>query len=278
MLRQSLRIYLARSSLHTVRILPVVIAIAATVLSAWPSPGNAYAGGLGNVVSGTVGIVIDPLKLGKASDNLLQAVQTINAMLPQVAGLEGKTNDDLRDRIAQVQAIVDRVIAAVDQNVSDLRSMVADAEREVNDLENKIFLDAQALLRQVQCLAHDILTVQVQQGFASALRELRQADPSIRILGLKVGDLTTNDVQVEDPFGAYMSAKQQLLQSMDQLGPDAPAYAISHTYGMIANLAYLTRCGDLGNTQPATDAMLLRDELKYEQLQVPWSTVVIPSL
>jgi hypothetical protein len=278
MLRQWLRAYFARSSLHTFRVLTFTTAIAVTILSAFPSTSFAYSGGLGDAVGDAVGIVTDPVKLGRASDNLLQAVQPINAMLPQVAGLEGKTNDDLRDRIAQVQAIVDRVIAAVDQNVSNLQSIVAEAEHQMNDLENKIFLDAQALLRQVQCLAHDMLTVQVPQGFASALRELRQADPSIRIFGLKVGDLTTNDVQVEDPFGAYMSAKQQLLNSLDQLGPDAPAYSISHTYGTIANLAYLTRCGDLGNTQPATDAMLLRDELKYEQLQAPWSTVVIPSL
>src|SRR5689334_13010651 len=73
----------------------------------------------------------DPLKLGKASNNILESVERMQLMLNQIGTLERTTNTDLTNRIDQVKEEVDKVIAAVDRNVDNLRQIITEAEKTI---------------------------------------------------------------------------------------------------------------------------------------------------
>jgi hypothetical protein len=206
---------------------------------------------------------------------MLQSVDKINAMLKE---LEGRTNQDLRDRIAQVQTLVDGVISAVDRNVKDVGVMITNAEAQINQLEKTIFVDVEELLNKVQCTVRVVVDQDIESGLSKVLDQLRAANPRLTLFGIPILKITVQQVKAQDPIEAYLQTKAALLAEYRKLGPDDAAYKISLTFGNIANLAYLTRCEDLHNTKPALDQMLLADEIEYKESQQPWTSVLTTRL
>lgn len=227
-----------------------------------------------DAVSEFAGIITDPFKLGRASDNMLQSVEKINAMLKE---LEGRTNQDLRDRIAQVQALVDGVISAVDRNVKDVAAIITNAEAQINQLEKTILYDAEELLSKVQCTVRVVVDQDIESGLSKILDQLRAANPTLTLFGIPVWKLTVKQIMAEDPIEAYRATKAALLAEYQKLGPGDLAYKVPLTFANIANLAYLTRCEDLHNTKPAMDQILLKDEIEYKARQQPWTSVLSPT-
>jgi hypothetical protein len=228
-----------------------------------------------DVLSDIGGVITDPFKLGKASENILESVNRINAMLQE---LEGKTNQDLKDRIAQVQTLVDGVISAVDRNVKDVKEIVANAEAQINKLEEKIVSDAEELLHKVQCTVRVILDQEIENGLTKIVEQLRSANPALRLFGIPIANITVRQIKTEDPFDAYLETKAALLAEYRKIGPHDGAYKIPQTFGNIATLAYLTRCEDTANTKPAVDQILLKEEIEFKRLQQPWTSVLTPRL
>jgi len=224
-----------------------------------------------DVISSFTGIITDPFKLGQASENILQSVNQINAMLQQ---LEGRTNQDLKDRIAQAQTLVDGVIAAVDRNVKDIKQVVADAELQMNQLEGKIVLDAEQLLNKAQCTAKALLDQDIEQGVSRVLDELRIANPKLTLFGIPIGGVTINVFKMQKPLDAYRQTRDALIAEYKQLGPTDDAFKIPQAFGGIATVAYFTRCEDTGNNRLADDEEMLEDEIKYKAFQQPWISVL----
>lgn len=218
------------------------------------------------------GILTDPLKLGKASDNILQAVERMQAMLSQAASLEATANAHLAARIQDVKDIVTNVLNAVDQQVGNLKQIIADAELNIALLEAKIFQDIKAILYQVQCVAQNIGTQQLQQAIVSSIATLKAADPGIKILGIKIVGTNLNTVEVQDPDQMYRSMKAGYEKRLDNLRPTDSAYTIVSTY---ANLERLAENAGCAYSDPTLSSMFVKEELKYRGLSEPWKTVSV---
>jgi len=218
------------------------------------------------------GILTDPLKLGKASQNILESVQRLQLMLNQIGSLEATTNSDLADRILQVKDVVDEVIAAVDRNVANLSQIIAQAEMQIASLEQTIYLDAQSILDKVQCVAQNIATIQVQEAVANAVSALSDADPSIRFLGIKIIDLKARKVQITDPDQAYISIREGYLKRLSALRPTDSAYTIVSTYANIERLAEGASCA---YRDPTLAALFLKEEFNYQRLAEPWANIPV---
>ena len=229
-----------------------------------------------DVISDIGGIVFDPFKLGHASDNILQSVIQINAMLHELEGLEGRTNQDLKERIADVQKIVDGVIDSVDRNVKTIKDVIANAETQINQLEERIVHDAEELLNKAQCTVKAVLDQDIENSVSKILNQLRSADPAFTLFGIPIAEITVKQIKVEDPFDAYRQTRDALLVEFRKIKPSDPAFKISQIFGDIATLAHFARCEDTANTKPAVDAILLRDEIKYKRLQKPWTSILAP--
>jgi hypothetical protein len=213
------------------------------------------------------GILKDPLKLGNASGDLLESVERIQLMLNQVGSVEATTNVDLANRIAQVKDVVNEVVTAVDQNVANLSQIISQAEAKMTTLEQTIYLDAQSLLNQVQCVAQNITTIDAQQLVANMVLSLYKSDPTITFAGIDVVKLKVGTVQITDPDQAYISARDGYLKKLAALGPSDSAYTIISTYANIERLAVNTSCA---YTDPTLLAMLHKEQFDYSRLGKPW--------
>jgi hypothetical protein len=223
-----------------------------------------------SVIGDFTGILTDPLKLGRASDNILQSVERVQAMLNQVGALEATTNVDLANRISDVKDIVDEVIGAVDHNVANLGEIVKQAEDRMASLEQIIFIDAQSILDRVQCVAENMATVQIQEAVANAVATLVRSDPHIALFGIKIIDLKAGNVQITDPDKAYMSLRDGYLKRLAALRATDSAYAIVSTYANIERLAQGASCA---YRDPTLAAFFLKQEFDYQRLAEPWSII-----
>lgn len=233
-------------------------------LSSVSSPARA------DVIPDFSGVLTDPFKLGRASDNILQSVERMQLMLNKVGELEATTNADLAARIGEVKVIIDKVIDAADRDLVTLKQIIAQAEADIASLENTIYHDVERILDRVQCVAQNMATIQLQQAVASAADALNQADPSIKLLGFKIIDLRTSKVQITDPDLAYTSIRDGYLKRLATLGPTDSAYTILSTYANIERLAESASCA---YNDPTVVAIFLREEFNYQRLAQPWKTV-----
>ena len=161
------------------------------------------------------GIVTDPIKLGKASDNLLKAVQRLGPMVDELKQIPGEVNTDLIDRLNQVQTIVNKVISDVDKNVANIDDLIHDAEKKVQDLEAKIFQDAAKLIDKARC-AVNIELMQMQQTVEETINNLFTADPGFSIPGVgRVLHFTGNQIAIPHTDQAYIATRDRLLKSLE---------------------------------------------------------------
>lgn len=218
----------------------------------------------------------DPLKLGKASNNILESVERMQLMLNQVGSLEATTNADLAERIRQAKVVVDNVIAAVDRAAKNLREIVTEAENSLASLERSIYLDAQRILDKVQCVAQNA-TDQAEEAVAKAAGALRESDPHITFLGFTIIDLKLNKVHITDPDRAYLSIRDGYLKTLETtLRPTDSAYTIISAYANIGRVAWKTRCAYPVNS-PA-QAFLLNQEFDYLRLAKSWESISPPQM
>ncbi len=214
------------------------------------------------------GVVTDPVKLGKASEELSNAVdRTLNGLRE----LEQVANQDVTARIEQLRMIVAEVIAAVDRNVADLRETVNTSLRKVQDIEEKTYRDAIDLMYRAQCKVEVFTSDQLERSLARLIETIIDANPGITILGIRVGGVSVKSVTITDPDKAYVSTKRYYLEHLKTLKESDPAFEILSAYQNIARFARFTRCHYLD----LQEGLLFVEEQKdFEIKSSPWLRVV----
>ena len=227
-------------------------------------------GGVASVAGGIWGIAVDPLKLGKGSENILASVERIQAALDQASKIEATTNADLQARLDQVQDIVNKVQDAVDHDLDHLATIVSEAEKNISDLEQKIYTDVSDLIYKGQCAVQYAATVQFQQAIADAVSNIHDADPGIDILGFRIINFSTKKIEIVDPDKAYIFLRDKRLKELETIKADDKAYEILSTYGNIVRAAYFAVCG---YRDPTVVGKLLEQELEFERRAAVWGTI-----
>jgi hypothetical protein len=166
------------------------------------------------------GVVTDPLKLGKASQELSNAIERTLAGLRD---LEQTANQDVKARIDQLRTITTEVIAAVDRNALNLRDIVDGSLRKVQDIEEKTYRDAIELIYRGQCTAEVFTSDQLQRSLAQVIENIIQANPGVTFLGIRVAGVNLKSVTITDPDKAYISAKRYYLERLKILKDNDPA-------------------------------------------------------
>ncbi len=246
----------------------LAVALIVNSLAFPPFAHRAHAFAIGDIPD----LITDPLKLGKASQNILEAVERIQLMLNQLSNIEGTVNQDLKARIDQVKGVVDEVIAAADRGEDALKQILAQAENTVLSLERQIYIDAESLIDQVQCVAQNIASVQIQEAIANAVAELKQSNPGISLFGIRIVNLDLKQVIITDPDQAYISVRDGYLKRLDGLQPSSSAYTIVSTYANVERLAQESSCAF---RDPELAAIFLSEQFKYQVLASAWQTVPV---
>jgi len=130
----------------------------------------------------------------------------------------------------------------------------------------EIYIHAIKIIEKFECAAN-VINAEFQQALQDFIANLIKADPSIRILGINVIDLSANKIDIQDPDQAYKLTRNQALMKLGAITEDAPAYEIVSTYANIARFAQYARCNYPGKPN---EVLLLEEQLKFENLQIPW--------
>jgi hypothetical protein len=209
------------------------------------------------------GVATDPLKLDSSSRELSETAQRI---MIQLKDLEGVANSHVEARLEQVRSIIRDADADVQKSLGKIR-----------DLEIQINSDANALIYNAQCITDVTLLNTTQKAFAGLISTLSKADPAIRIFGIKIIDLSTNDVQITEPDRAYFSTKTIAISNLEKNMKDgSQAYEILSVYQNLEKAVKFTRCYFRG--QIAETTTWTREVNDLERLSTPWGTVVQPLL
>ena len=186
-----------------------------------------------NVFGDLWGVVTDPLKLGKASTELSDSAQR---SLIQISELESQTNYDAQQRLEQMRSILKDAITSGE-------TVIDEVTNKMHDLEDKINQDAINLIYRAQCATQTVMMVQMQQSFAQFIKNVRDADPGIRILGITLVRFHVNEIRVANPDDAYITAKAAVLAKLDKdVKDNTSAYNILSTYENLSRQAGYTRC------------------------------------
>lgn len=212
------------------------------------------------------GVATDPLKLGQASTTVASSAQRILIELDQ---LQARTNYDITQRLEQVRSIIQ-------ETMSGTRDLIADAELRIKRLEAAIYQDAMRLLHEAECVPETVLNDQLPRSFATLLNQFQRAEPGVRLFGVRIISAGTNEVTVEDPDKAYLSAETKAFEILRKTVTDkTPAYQIVSTYENLARAARLTRC------HYRDQHLALRFTEKINELQrqsLPWFEQVRPAM
>jgi hypothetical protein len=250
------RLILNTFSLRLPRVWFFVVLISALIIS------NS-SGMCGNAFQDVWGIFIDPLKLGKLSDSAERS-------LIQLRALEGQGNYDVQQRLEQIRSIVQDAIGGTQQ-------VIDDATARMLALEGIINVDAIKLIYRAQCATEVVLRDQLQRAFAQLIANLKKADPSVKILGIiPIGEVTVNEIKIEDPDKAFYSTKDAVLESLKkEVNENSKAWLILSAYENLEASAKFTRCYYMDQ---GSDRDWVSEVNEVERLSLPWVLVVKPQM
>lgn len=207
-------------------------------------------------------IVNDPLGIQRGSTQLYDT--TMRSLL-QLQELEGITNAHVEQRLEQIRSIVRDAVSRTNDSI-------AKAEAAMRSLEDQINRDAMELLYRAQCITEVALMDQARRAFAAYIGDLKEAEPSVTILGIRVIDLKLRQIEIEDPDKAYLTTKAVTLRKLEKAATDdSRAYLILSAYQNLKRGARFTRCHYLDS---ALAIQFTREMNELELRSIPWVTVV----
>jgi hypothetical protein len=208
------------------------------------------------------GIVTDPLKFGKMSENFKDAVLQA---LSQINALADKANGIAKARLEQLKGIVDDAIqggVAAEQLAFD----------ELMKLENKIYNDIQTILTDVQCATIVAAEGTLQSALIAALKNIAATQPTLSILNIPVAKLSTSSPpDLPKPDVAFYKVRDEVKARLDAIKDTDRAYEIVSAYGNLEALAKRTRC--FYNHQEF-EKQFIREESFYRVKQQSWFAIL----
>ena len=243
---------------------------AATILAATLAMWQVPLARAASVADELWGLVSDPLGLRRASSTLADSAErTLTQLDVLIANAVANADTRTKLRLEQVREIMRDIMQ---QALAGTSSTINLASSRMQELEQKVNLDAIDLLYRAQCSAQDTL-VNGRQSFANVLGDLRRANFSFKILGFIVVNTTTNEIAISDPDKAYWSLRDARISALHKtLTPNSHAYEIVSMYANLQRMARLTLCSYLD--QPAFRQIIMREINENERHAAPWATVV----
>lgn len=205
-----------------------------------------------------VGILTDPLKLGKASENAIHAIERLNI---HVETLVGRVDSSVYERLNQVASISRNIKIDIDDSIQ--RSFV-----QIEALQAKIYSDTADLLR---CSVEENAE-NVRSHLSRALNDLGKRKIRLEIFGFPILWAKIDPQDIDSPiefFREYKKLKDGKLAEVRE--EDHPAQ-ITDIYADVAWMARLTRCDYASGSSKWLE--LYRDyELENIRLQKYWINV-----
>lgn len=240
------------------------ILVLAFVSASFISPSTGEAG-LNDIANDVWGIVTDPLKIGKGTENLIHAVERagINA-----ERLEGKTNEDFKARIDQINYIIKETRKDFREGIDKIEEIANTSFNQITELETKIFSDAAELVKcSVVTTKHEMQT-----AIADSLNKIGKRKPRFVIFGWEVGSVKFEPEDIETPMESFRTIKKEYQGRWSRLKLSDHPQMLTDGYSELQRIADLTRCHFKHDTGAAEELWFW--EIEFNRREDAWRGAV----
>lgn len=205
------------------------------------------------------GVVTDPLKIGKASDNAVHAVERLAI---HVERIQRQLDESAKNRIDQVGLVLRQTKFDVDDSIAKTFAHVA-------SFQAAFFADTAELVRCTGAVTGEA----IRSSIAKSLNDLGQRKPRLKLFGWTILWAEIDPEDIESPLDSFRIVKSLYDQKLAKIGSDDHPARITDIYAEVARLAQLTRCHY--HEGSAKWLELYRDyELENIRMQKYWTRVV----
>lgn len=211
-----------------------------------------------NIFNDIKGILTDPLKLDSSTENILHSIERTGVLAQR---LEGKMNEDLTDRINQIDDVIQRTRVGLRDDIKAVTSVAFDR---VSDLQTQFFSKASELL---ECSVV-VGLFDIQTTLAQTLNNLGERKPSITLFGWTVWSVEIQPNDIVDPIASFRKIKELSDQKISEITDKQHPTVLTDSYAEITRLVKKTRCHYPTGSGLWID--LFNYELEYIRLQKYW--------
>jgi len=185
------------------------------------------------------GILTDPFKIGKGTENIMDAAERTMIHLQEIQNQFGKDADRILGKIDKTLAETRQDLLKGIDNAGIVGQKVTDnAFLRMSDLEHSTFLDATNF---VKCSVVTSLQ-QVQTSLAQSLNQLGERKPRIEIFGWVVLSAEIAPVDIQSPMASFRNIEAIYQAKLDAVKETDPWQSVIDIYSERQRVANDTKC------------------------------------
>jgi hypothetical protein len=211
------------------------------------------------------GVVTDPLKIGKGTENIIAAVERAMIHIERIQDKLGRDANQILDR-------VDKTIGDTRKDVFKMIDATGFVARDVtNNAFAKLAVLQTSMIRDVRDLVKcttEVTLFQAQTTLAQSLNDLGERKPRIEIFGWTIVSAKIDPQDIDNPMQAFRRVKALYQTKLDAVSADAHPREITDIYGELQRISDLTRCHYKSDTGLFDE--LYWTEIEYNRLERPW--------
>ncbi|MCV9964539.1 hypothetical protein OIU34_21855 [Pararhizobium sp. BT-229] len=211
------------------------------------------------------GVVTDPLKIGKGTDNIIAAVERAMIHIERIQEKLGKDANQIMDRVDKTIGDTRKdIFKMIDATGGVAESVTNNAFAKLTVLQTSMIKDVREL---VKC-STEVTLFQAQTALSRSLNELGERKPRIEIFGWTVLTAKIDPQDIDNPMQAYRRIKALYQTKLNAVTEKAHPQEITDIYGELQRISDLTRCHYKSDTGLFDE--LYWTEIEYNRLEKPW--------
>ncbi|MBS7534822.1 hypothetical protein KHC28_14255 [Ancylobacter sonchi] len=204
------------------------------------------------------GVVTDPFKIGRASENIVHAVERAAI---HISRIQKDIDSSAEARINQIQGVLRDTKLNLDDSIDK-------ALTRISSISDKLFLDTSNLVR---CSTEEAAR-SIQDHLSQSLNDLGRRKPRIAVFGWTILTAEIDSQDITSPIASFREVKAIYDQKISAISPSDHPSKLTDYYAEIARLARLTACHYHNDSNTWLD--LYDDyQLEYIRQQKYWTNI-----
>lgn len=227
-----------------------------------------------NVFKDAWHIVTDPLKLGEASQNALDAIGQFNSLADRVAAhleaLRGNLSEDVQGHFDRVQGLVGEVNTDVASHIDHLDQVIGRRIDELRELEAQIYIDTAKLIDCSLTNAEE----EAKRAIADAFNEIADAEPTVYVLWfIPMAKVHVTPQDLRDPLVEWKRLQARDVAYLNSLTDTSDANEIMLTLLKMSHATGRVLCVYRNDNRAVIE--LSTEQARIDARAEPWTGLTI---
>tara|TARA_Y100000815_G_C13316135_1_gene490493 strand:- start:893 stop:1612 length:720 start_codon:yes stop_codon:yes gene_type:complete len=210
------------------------------------------------------GVITDPLKLDRGSENLIHTVERAALHFDRI---RGNIDENVEAHLNRISEIIKETQQSFNESSADTFNRIDSTIEKINDLQKIIYRDTAQL---VKCTT-EVSLLQLRSALAKSLNDLGKRNPRLKFFGITIVSAEIEYQDINNPLESFREIKRLIQFELQSVGETDHPSKITDAYAEIQRLSDLTRCHYKDDSKIWSD--LYEYELDYIRLQKYWVNV-----